>query len=64
MLSLVVRGILGGSRKDLEDLNQFLDEKKVKLDILIDRAFAFEDSPAAFDYLASAKHVGKVIIKL
>jgi NADPH-dependent curcumin reductase CurA len=45
-------------------VNDFLSEKKVHLDVLIDRAFSFDDAPAAFEYLNSGKHVGKVVIKL
>lgn len=59
-----LQGILAGSRKDLEDLNKFLEEKNVQLDSIIDRTYAFEDCPAAFEYLYSGKHVGKVVIKL
>ncbi|KAH7123946.1 hypothetical protein B0J11DRAFT_326223 [Dendryphion nanum] len=59
-----VQGILSGSRKDFEDLNRFLDEKLVSLEPLIDRVFAFEDSVAAFEYLETGQHVGKVVIKI
>ncbi|GME29155.1 uncharacterized protein B0J15DRAFT_284958 [Neofusicoccum parvum] len=59
-----LQGILAGSRKDFEDLNKFLEEKNVQLDSIIDRTYAFEDCPAAFEYLYSGKHVGKVVIKL
>jgi threonine dehydrogenase-like Zn-dependent dehydrogenase len=55
---------LGGSRADFEALNAFLAEKKVSLGSLIDKTFSFEDLDAAFDYLSSGKHVGKVIIEL
>lgn len=58
------RGILSGSKADFEALNAFLVEKKVCLDSLIDRAFSFDEAEAAFDYLSSGKHVGKVVIKL
>lgn len=61
---LMFRGILAGSKADYEALNKFLEAKKVRLDALIDRTFVFEDSPAAFEYLASGQHVGKVVIKL
>lgn len=46
------------------ELNQFLAEKKVSLAPLVDRVFTFDESPAAFDYLYSGNHVGKVIIKV
>ncbi|KAF5659970.1 hypothetical protein FCIRC_12285 [Fusarium circinatum] len=58
------RGIATGSKEDYLSLNKFLEKKKVSLAPLVDRVFSFEDSPAAFDYLYSGKHVGKVIIKI
>ena len=58
------RGILGGSRADFEALNAFLAEKKVSLESLVDQTFSFEKADAAFDYLSSGKHVGKVVIEL
>ncbi|KAF2627420.1 NAD(P)-binding protein [Macroventuria anomochaeta] len=57
-------GLLGGSKADFEALNVFFAEKEVHLDPLIDRTFSFDDAEAAFDYLSSGKHVGKVVIKL
>ncbi|KAK4120113.1 NAD(P)-binding protein [Parathielavia appendiculata] len=59
-----LKGILGGSKQDYVDLNRFLEEKKVSLAPLIDRVFQFDESPAAFDYLYSGNHVGKVVIKV
>lgn len=53
-----------GSKLDYQRLNEFLEEKKVNLGSVIDRVFSFQDSKAAFDYLYSGKHVGKVVIKL
>lgn len=45
-------------------MNKFLEEKSVRLNTVIDRVFPFNDAPAAFEYLSSGKHVGKVVIKL
>ncbi|KAK7424416.1 hypothetical protein QQX98_000381 [Neonectria punicea] len=59
-----IQGIQVGSKKEFEELNRFLEEKKVRLDAIVDKTFAFEDSAAAFDYLYSGSHVGKVVIKL
>lgn len=54
-----------GSKLDFEQLNRFLEERKVDLSAVIDqRIFAFDDAPAAFDYLVSGKHTGKVVITL
>ncbi|KAH7124670.1 hypothetical protein EDB81DRAFT_664570 [Dactylonectria macrodidyma] len=59
-----IQGIYVGSKEDYLRLNQFLEEKKVSLAPLIDRVFSFKESKAAFEYLYSGKHVGKVIIKV
>lgn len=54
-----------GSKSDLQDLCQFLEEKAVRLEPLLDDTiFPFEDSRAAFEYLYAAKHMGKVVIKI
>jgi threonine dehydrogenase-like Zn-dependent dehydrogenase len=58
------RGILGGSKADFQAVNNFLEEKSVRIDTLIDRVFSFDDALRAFEYLRSRKHVGKVVIKL
>lgn len=49
---------------DFEDLCAFLDEKKVKIEPVIDKVFSFEEAPEAFKYLASGKHVGKIVVKI
>ncbi|KAF2272011.1 NAD(P)-binding protein [Westerdykella ornata] len=59
-----IQGIGVGSRKDFEDLNRFLEERKVELGSIVDRVFEFEDAPEAFEYLASGKHKGKVVVKV
>ncbi|KAJ4295012.1 hypothetical protein N0V90_007020 [Kalmusia sp. IMI 367209] len=59
-----IKGLLAGSRADLEAVSKFLEEKKVSLQPLVDRVFAFDDAKAAFDYLESGNHVGKVVIKI
>jgi threonine dehydrogenase-like Zn-dependent dehydrogenase len=61
---MIHRGIGVGSKEDYADLNRFLAEKEVSLAPLVDRVFRFDESPAAFDYLYSGSHVGKVIIKV
>ena len=55
-------GIYVGSRDDFEAMNRFLDEKKIKP--VVDRVFDFANSLAAFQYLASGSHFGKVVIKI
>jgi NADPH:quinone reductase-like Zn-dependent oxidoreductase len=45
-------------------MNHYLEEKKVDLGPALDRTFAFEESKEAFEYLASGKHTGKIVIKV
>jgi NADPH:quinone reductase-like Zn-dependent oxidoreductase len=51
-----------GSREDFEAMNAFIAQHKLKP--VIDRVFGFEEAAAAFDYLASGSHFGKVVIRL
>ena len=54
-----------GSKVDFVALNKFFEENKVSLAPLVDeRIFSFEEAGAAFDYLWSGKHVGKVVIRI
>ncbi|KAH7067381.1 chaperonin 10-like protein [Paraphoma chrysanthemicola] len=52
-----------GSRADFEALNAFLEEKKVDLAPIVDKVFSFDEVPRAMEYLASGRHVGKVVVK-
>ncbi|KAL2861881.1 alcohol dehydrogenase [Aspergillus pseudodeflectus] len=64
-MSAVIRGINPGSKADLQNFCNFLEEKKVQLKPLLDETvFDFEDSKTAFDHLYAAKHMGKVVIKI
>ncbi|KAH7419598.1 hypothetical protein BKA64DRAFT_716052 [Cadophora sp. MPI-SDFR-AT-0126] len=64
--SLTVKGIAVGSKKDHQDLCDFLEAKKVSLKGIVDPGvFSFEDSQAAFDTLYDGtKHQGKIVIRL
>ncbi|KAK4123071.1 NAD(P)-binding protein [Parathielavia appendiculata] len=62
--SAKLKGIGVGSKQDYVELDRFLAEKKISLAPLVDRVFPFDESPAAFDYLYSGSHVGKVVIKV
>jgi hypothetical protein len=42
----------------------FLDDKRAKLDTIVDKVFSFDIAPHAFEYPASCKHVEKVMIKV
>lgn len=60
--NLTLRGITEGSRAMLQSLVRAATA--ARLEPVIDRVFAFEDAPAAFAYLQSGEHLGKVMIEL
>ncbi|SCO92394.1 related to zinc-binding oxidoreductase [Fusarium oxysporum] len=62
--SAKVKGIATGSKLDYQRMNDFLEEKRISLGPIIDSVFPFQESKAAFEYLYSGKHVGKVVIKM
>jgi len=51
-----------GSRADFEAMNDFIAKHKLKP--VIDKVFPFEDAKAAFDYLESGSHFGKVVVQV
>jgi NADPH:quinone reductase-like Zn-dependent oxidoreductase len=51
-----------GSREDFEAMNAFIAQHRLKP--VIDRTFSFAQAPAAFTYLESGSHFGKVVIRL
>lgn len=61
---MLYRGIAVGSKVQHQQLSKFLSDHEVSLKPLIDRVFDFDEAPAAFDYLYSGKHSGKVVIKI
>ncbi len=65
LIKYLNRGISVGSKVDGKDLCDFISEKEISLKGIVDKKiFSFEESQAAFDYLYSGKHFGKVVIKL
>jgi NADPH:quinone reductase-like Zn-dependent oxidoreductase len=58
--NLTIRGIAAGSRRMLEDLVRAAEA--TALTPRIDRAFAFAEAPAAYAYLQSGAHMGKILI--
>ncbi|HEY0295088.1 MAG TPA: NAD(P)-dependent alcohol dehydrogenase [Bordetella sp.] len=55
-------GITTGSRAMLEQLVRFVDTNRIEP--VVDTVFPFEEAPAAYAYLASGRHFGKVAIDL
>lgn len=55
-------GIFVGSRKMFEDLNRLASLAKIRP--VVDRTFPFNEARAAYEYLASGNHFGKVVVRL
>ncbi|KAH8812093.1 hypothetical protein F5884DRAFT_820108 [Xylogone sp. PMI_703] len=64
MKELRIVGIQVGTKRDLEELMDFLRISQLPLTPVIDRLFKFEDSEEAFKYLVSGSVFGKVVIEL
>jgi NADPH:quinone reductase-like Zn-dependent oxidoreductase len=60
--SLTVQGIYVGSRKMFEAMNQTISQQQIKP--VIDRVFPFSEAQAAYCYLQSGSHFGKVVIQV
>ena len=57
-----VRGIYTSSTDDLHDLVKACEASKLRP--CIDRVFPFDEVPAAYDYLESQQHIGKIVCAL
>lgn len=62
MKAVTLRGIYIGSGHMYEEMNRAIS--KHKLEPVIDQVFPFEEVPQAYEYLASGKHSGKIVIDL
>lgn len=62
MQNLRVQGIFVGHRQGFEALNRALTLHAVRP--VVDRVFPFAEARAAFDYLKSGAHFGKVVIRV
>lgn len=58
---LRVHGIYVGSREMFEEMNRAIEQHRLRPHIA--KSFPFEHARAAYDYLASAAHTGKVVIR-
>lgn len=56
-----IQGIYVGSREMFEEMNRAIAQHR--LTPVIARSFGFEQARAAYDYLASGAHTGKVVIR-
>lgn len=55
-------GIYVGSRENFLEMNQFIAREN--LEPVIDHVFDFDQAPIAFEALRSAKHFGKVVVRI
>jgi NADPH:quinone reductase-like Zn-dependent oxidoreductase len=60
--NLIIKGITSGSARELTEVFAVYHANNVKPKI--DRVFKFADAAAAYGYLESAEHVGKVLIEI
>jgi NADPH:quinone reductase-like Zn-dependent oxidoreductase len=60
--SIALQGIYVGSREMFTAMNRAIAQAQLKP--IIDRVFSFTEARIAYDYLASASHFGKVVIRL
>lgn len=60
----VVRGIMIGSKQQLEDVTRFVTSKSLALPVEKEFGFSRDEVVAAYNYLASGQHVGKICIKV
>ncbi len=58
--SITLRGVYVGSRAMFLDMNRAISAASLKP--VIGRVFSFEDAPAAYEYMATGAHVGKIVI--
>ncbi|MET0344483.1 MAG: NAD(P)-dependent alcohol dehydrogenase [Polyangiales bacterium] len=60
--ALRVHGVYVGSVAMFEGLNRVLTAHKIHP--VIDRVFGFDEARAAYEYLASAQHFGKIVVRV
>jgi NADPH:quinone reductase-like Zn-dependent oxidoreductase len=61
-LNANIVGIQTGSRQYFEDMNRFIEERRIVP--VLDREFIFDEAPQAFSYMAEQRHFGKVVINV
>jgi len=62
MQQVRVQGVLVGPKSSFEALNRALAQHEVRP--VVDRIFAFEEVPAAFDHMAAGAHFGKICVAI
>lgn len=62
MQNIRIQGVVVGHRRSFEEMNRAIQLHGMKP--AVDRVFSFDEAPAAFDYLRSGSHFGKVCIRI
>lgn len=62
LINADINGINVGSGEQFAAMNAFIAAQGIRP--VIDRRFSFDEAEAAYDYLASGRHFGKVVITL
>ena len=62
MNNIRIQGIFVGAKTVFSAMNRVIEHGKIRP--IIDRIFDFNDAPAAFSYLESAQHFGKICIRV
>ncbi|KAJ7702769.1 alcohol dehydrogenase superfamily protein [Mycena rosella] len=61
---LKIRGIFIGSVQEFKDMNKLMSANVEETRPVVDKVFPFEEAKAAYAYLESQAHVGKIVIKV
>ncbi|MEM7048852.1 MAG: NAD(P)-dependent alcohol dehydrogenase [Acidobacteriota bacterium] len=62
MQQVRIQGVLVGHRDGFENMNRAISGHQLRP--IVDRVFTFDQTPQAFDHLASGSHFGKVCLEL
>jgi NADPH:quinone reductase-like Zn-dependent oxidoreductase len=62
MQNIRIQGVVVGHRRAFHEMNRAIELHGMRP--VVDRVFSFDEAPAAFDYLRSGSHFGKVCIQI
>ncbi|KAI9148268.1 NAD(P)-binding protein [Paramyrothecium foliicola] len=60
----VVRGIMVGSKQQLEDVTRFVTSRNLPVPVEKEFGFSRDEVVAALEYMTSGQHIGKICIKV
>lgn len=53
-----------GSKADFEEMNRYIEQKKIHFESLLDRSYSFANVKDAYNHLESGRFHGKIVIKV